>query len=454
MRRKLFGTDGIRGISNKEPMTVETATKVGRAVAYYFKNGKGRRRIVIGKDTRLSGYMFETAISAGIISMGGDVLLVGPLTTPGIAFITSSMRADAGIVISASHNPFYDNGIKIFGGDGFKLADEIEARLEEIMDSPVLDEYRAGPENIGRAFRIDDATGRYVVYLKNTFPKNLTLDGISIVLDCANGAGYKAAPAVFSELGARVYTIGVDPDGLNINKECGALHPERVAKEVIKRGADIGIALDGDGDRIIVVDEKGEELNGDHILAICALDMLREKRLKKKAVVVTMMSNIGLEIAMKEAGIRVKRTRVGDRYVLEEMRRGGYNLGGEQSGHIIFTDYSTTGDGILAGLQLLKIMVEKGKPLSELRKICDMFPQVLLNVRVEKKIPLENLKETTSVIKSYEKKLDGRGRVFVRYSGTEPLLRVMVEGTDQDEISKVAGDIADVAMKEIRRIMS
>ncbi|RMG57376.1 MAG: phosphoglucosamine mutase [Deltaproteobacteria bacterium] len=451
MRRRLFGTDGIRGISNREPMTVETATRVGRAVAYHFKNSHGRHRIVIGKDTRLSGYMFETAIASGIISMGGDVLLVGPLTTPGIAFITSSMRADAGIVISASHNPFYDNGIKIFGGDGFKLPDEEEARIEELMESSILDEYRADPESIGRAYRIDDATGRYVVYLKNTFPRHMTLDGISIVLDCANGAAYRAAPSVFSELGARVHTIGAEPDGLNINRDCGALHPEKVAAEVVKRGAHLGIALDGDGDRIIVVDEKGEEIDGDHILAICALDMLREKRLKKKTVVVTMMSNVGFEIAMKEAGIKVKRTKVGDRYVLEEMRRGNYNLGGEQSGHIIFLDHSTTGDGILAGLQLLKVMVEQGRPLSELKKVMETFPQVLVNVRVEEKIPLAKLQETKRAIEEAERSLDGRGRVFVRYSGTEPLLRVMVEGTDRDEITGIARHIADTAVEEIRR---
>ena len=451
MKRKLFGTDGIRGISNSEPMTVEMATAIGRAVAYHFKNGSGRHRIVIGKDTRLSGYMFETAISAGIISMGGDVLLVGPLTTPGIAFITASMRADAGIVISASHNPFFDNGIKIFGGDGFKLPDRVEARLEELIKSPILDEYRPGPENIGRATRIDDATGRYVVYLKHTFPAGLTLDGVKMVVDCANGAGYKAAISVFQELGAEVIPLSVEPDGLNINRDCGALFPENVANEVRKQRAHIGIALDGDGDRIIVVDEKGEELNGDQTMAICALDMLHGRNLKKKTVVVTMMSNIGFELAMKNVGIKVRRTQVGDRYILEELRKGGYNFGGEQSGHIIFLDHSTTGDGILAALQLLKVLVEKGRPLSELKNVMESFPQVLLNVEVKKQVPLKSLKKTGSLIKSYSKSLDGKGRLFIRYSGTEPLLRIMVEGTEREQISNIAREIAEVASYEIGR---
>ena len=449
MKRTLFGTDGIRGISNKEPMTVETATAIGRAVAYFFKNGSGRHKIVVGKDTRLSGYMFETAISAGIISMGGDVLLVGPLTTPGIAFITVGMRADAGIVISASHNPFFDNGIKVFGGNGFKLPDSSEARLEELMRSPVLDEYRPGPDRIGKAYRLDDATGRYVVYLKNTFPKGKTLDGMKMVVDCANGAGYKSAICVFQELGAEVIPMGVEPDGLNINRECGALFPENIAKEVKAHKAQIGIALDGDGDRLIVVDEKGNELNGDQIMAVCALDMLKEKRLRKKSVIVTMMSNIGFEIAMNNAGIKVKRTEVGDRYVLEEMRKGGYNLGGEQSGHILFLDHSTTGDGILAALQLLKVMVETGKPLSEIKKVMESYPQVLLNVEVKEKVPLSALSKTDKLLQAHSRSLDGRGRLYIRYSGTEPLLRIMVEGTDQRVISDMAREIAETASREI-----
>lgn len=450
MRRKLFGTDGIRGISNSEPMTVETATSVGKAVAYHFRNGVGKHKIVIGKDTRLSGYMFETALSAGITSMGGDVLLVGPLPTPGIAFITSSMRADAGVVISASHNPFYDNGIKIFGADGYKLPDGVEDRIEELMSSSVLNEYRPGPGDIGKALRIDDATGRYVVYLKSTFPKHLTLDGLRIVVDCGNGAGYKAAPSVMEELGAKITVIGGKPDGFNINRECGALYPEQVSNTVLKESAHIGICLDGDGDRCIVVDEKGKELNGDHIMAICGLDMHGEKRLRKKTIVTTMMTNVGFEIAMKDAGVRVKRTAVGDRYVLEGMRRHGYNFGGEQSGHIIFLDHSTTGDGILASLQLLKVMVEKGKPLSELKSIMEDYPQVLLNVEVKKRVPLKQLKNTTRLIQNYEKQIEGKGRLFIRYSGTEPLLRIMVEGDDYTHISEIAQNIAERASEEIR----
>lgn len=454
MRRKLFGTDGIRGVANAEPMTVEIATAIGRAVAYHFRNGIGRHKIVIGKDTRLSGYMFETALSAGIMSMGGDVLLVGPLPTPGIAFITSSMRADAGVVISASHNPFYDNGIKIFGGDGFKLPDELEGRIEELMTSSILDESRPGPESIGKAQRIDDATGRYVVYLKNTFPKRLTLDGLKIIADCGNGAGYRAAPSVFEELGAKVVTLGGKPDGFNINKNCGALHPENVAREIREQGAHIGICLDGDGDRCVVVDEKGDELNGDHLMAICGIDMFERKKLKKKTVVTTMMSNIGLELAFGKAGVRIKRTDVGDRYVLEELRRGGYNFGGEQSGHIIFLDHSTTGDGILASLQILKVMIEKERPLSELKKVMVDYPQVLLNLEVEEKIPLNKLRNTVRLIESYEKDLKGKGRLFVRYSGTEPLLRIMVEGNDHSDISNIAKHIAEKAADEIRRGIS
>ena len=454
MRRKLFGTDGIRGIANAEPMTVETATAVGRAVAYYFRNSISRHKIVIGKDTRLSGYMFETAISAGIMSMGGDVLLVGPLPTPGIAFITASMRAEAGIVISASHNPFYDNGIKIFGGDGYKLPDEAEGRIEELMTSSILNESRPGPEHIGKAQRIDDATGRYVVYLKNTFPRRRTLDGLKIVVDCGNGAAYRAAPSVFEELGARVFNLGGSPDGFNINKGCGALHPENVSRAIREQGAHIGICLDGDGDRCIIVDEKGEQLNGDHIMAICGIDLAEDKKLKKKTIVSTMMSNIGFELAMAKSGIKVRRTDVGDRYVLEEMRRGSYNFGGEQSGHIIFLDHSTTGDGILASLQILKAIIEKEKPLSELKKVMENFPQVLLNLEVERKVPLKNLKKTTRLIESYEKDLRGKGRLFIRYSGTELLLRIMVEGDDHSDISNIAKHIAEKASDEIRGIGS
>ena len=334
--RKLFGTDGIRGVANVHPMTTEIAMQLGRAVAHIFKNKKGRHRILIGKDTRVSGYMLETALASGICSMGVDVLLVGPMPTPGIAFLTTDMRADAGIVISASHNPFQDNGIKIFCRDGFKLPDEKEGEIERLIFSKEIDSLRPTATEVGKAFRIDDAAGRYIVFLKKTFHRDLTLDGYKIVLDCAHGAAYKIAPHVFTELGAEVYPIGIEPDGVNINLDCGALYPKKLSQKVTEKGADIGIALDGDADRVIFVDERGEEVDGDHIMAMCAVDLLRENRLKKKTVVATVMSNIGLEITLKKEGINLVRAQVGDRYILEEMRHHGYNFGGEQSGHIIF----------------------------------------------------------------------------------------------------------------------
>ena len=450
MSRKLFGTDGIRGIANEQPMTTEIAMKIGQAVAYLFKsqNDKNKpHKILIGKDTRLSGYMFETALSAGLCSMGAQVLLVGPMPTPAIAFLTSSMRADAGVVISASHNPFEYNGIKIFSADGFKLPDEVEEKIEKLALKEISNISLPTHDKVGKAFRIDDAPGRYIVFLKNTFPQALTLDGIKIVLDCANGAAYKVAPLVFEELGANVITYGTKPNGININDGCGALHPELIQKAVREHGADIGIALDGDADRVIVVDENGYVVDGDHIMAICAKNMIEQQKLNRNTLVATVMSNMGLEIVMKELGGQLLRTKVGDRYVVEKMRQEGYNFGGEQSGHLIFLDYITTGDGILAALQLLKVMVKTGKPLSELSKIMESFPQVLHNVKVREKIPIEDIPNLKETKEKFEKELKGRGRILIRASGTEPVIRIMVEGENLDKITQIAQDIGEVIEK-------
>ncbi|MDA8163025.1 MAG: phosphoglucosamine mutase [Desulfobacteraceae bacterium] len=442
--RKLFGTDGVRGIANIHPMTVETAMKIGRAVAYIFKNQKGRRhRILIGKDTRLSCYMLENALAAGICSMGADVLLVGPMPTPAIAFLTANMRADAGVVISASHNPFQDNGIKLFSGNGFKLPDEIEGKVEGLMDSPVLINGQPTGEHVGKAFRIDDAQGRYVVFLKQTFPKELTLDGLRIVIDCANGATYKVAPAVFEELGADVIKLGIAPNGTNINEDCGALYPESIRQAVLDNSAHMGIAFDGDGDRVIVVDERGRVVDGDHIMAICAKHLMAENKLRNNTLVATVMSNIGLEFALEGMGGRLLRTKVGDRYVVEAMREGGYNFGGEQSGHIIFLDYMTTGDGILAALQLLAIMQLTGLPLSELAMVMESMPQVLYNLRTKNRKSLHEIKGLDEVQKKFLNELKGRGRILIRPSGTEPLMRIMVEGEDRDHINLVAQAIME-----------
>jgi len=447
--KKLFGTDGVRGVANVYPMTTEMAMQLGRAAAYIFKNGGKRHRIVIGKDTRLSGYMLENALVAGICSMGVDVLLVGPLPTPGIANITSSMRADAGVVISASHNAFQDNGIKFFSADGFKLPDEIELKIEKLIETNHIDSLRPTATDLGKAFRIDDAAGRYIVFLKNTFPQSMDLSGMKIVLDCANGAAYKVAPAVFEELGAEVIPLGVKPNGTNINAGCGSLHPEVISDAVKSHRADIGIALDGDADRVIVCDEFGNEVDGDHIMAICAVDMLRRKLLKKKTLVATVMSNMGLDIAVRNAGGKILKTAVGDRYVVEEMRKGGYNLGGEQSGHMIFLDYSTTGDGILSALQLLAIMRREEKPLSELAKVMIPLPQVLVNARVRERKDIMSIPEVSARISDVEAKLGNEGRVLIRYSGTEPLLRVMLEGKDTYEITTWANEIADLVKRHI-----
>jgi phosphoglucosamine mutase len=448
--KKLFGTDGVRGVANVYPMTTEMAMQLGRAAAYIFKDGSKRRhRIVIGKDTRLSGYMLENALVAGICSMGVDVLQVGPLPTPGIANITSSMRADAGVVISASHNAFQDNGIKFFSSDGFKLPDELELKIEKLIESKKIDALRPTATEVGKAYRIEDAAGRYIVFLKNTFPQEMDLSGLKIVLDCANGAAYKVAPAVFEELGAEVIRYGVSPNGTNINAGCGSTCPTVISEAVKLHRADIGIALDGDADRVIVCDEFGNEVDGDHIMAICASDMLKRKQLKKKTLVATVMSNMGLDIALRKCGGKIVKTDVGDRYVVEAMRAGGYNLGGEQSGHMIFLDYSTTGDGILSALQLLAVMRREEKTLSELAEIMIPLPQVLCNTRVREKVDIYSIKDVAAKIKDVEEKLANEGRVLIRYSGTEPLLRVMIEGQDKYEITSWANEICELVKKQI-----
>ncbi len=445
--RRLFGTDGVRGTANIYPMTSEISMQIGRAIAFQVRDQRQGHRIVIGKDTRISGYMIENALASGICSMGVDVLLVGPLPTPGIAFITHSMRADAGVVISASHNPFQDNGIKIFSRSGFKLPDDKEADIEDLIFSQKMAALRPVADEIGKASRLDDAKGRYIVFLKNTFPAKYTLDDFHIVLDCAHGATYGVAPHVFSELGARVTAIGVHPDGKNINDKCGALHPERVAEKVKELGADIGIALDGDGDRLIVVDEGGRVVDGDHIMAVCAAELMAIKKLKKKTLVTTVMSNMGLEAAMQKIGAHLIRTPVGDRYVVEEMRKQGYSFGGEQSGHLIFLEHSTTGDGILAALQLMAIMKKRNKPLSELAKIMEAFPQTLTNVRTARRLDLTLVPGLQPAIKKMEKRLGNDGRILIRLSGTEPVVRVMLEGRDQDLINEMGQELCAVICK-------
>ena len=447
---KIFGTDGVRGIANVYPMTTEIAMQLGRGVAYVFRNDKRRHKIVIGKDTRLSGYMIENAIASGICSMGVDVLLVGPLPTPGIAFITSSMRADAGVVISASHNPFQDNGIKFFSRDGFKLPDEVEERIEELIFSNGIDHLRPTAEEVGKAFRVDDAVGRYVVYLKNTFSRDLTLDGIKIAVDCANGAAYRVAPAVLEELGANLVLAGVHPNGYNINDGCGSVYPHGVAELVRESGAQLGIAFDGDADRAICVDEKGTVVDGDRLMAIFAARMLKEETLKHSTLVTTVMSNLGLEVAVKSMGGRIERTAVGDRYVVERMLAGGFNLGGEQSGHIIFLDHNTTGDGMLSALQLLEVMLIEDKPLSELSSIMTRFPQHLVNVKVKERKPLDDYPEIVRTVKEVEEKLGDEGRLLIRPSGTEPVIRVMVEGRDEDLVVELTEETAAT----IERVMS
>jgi phosphoglucosamine mutase len=446
---RLFGTDGVRGVANKEPMTADIALRLGRAIAYLCRTHTGRHRIVVGKDTRLSGYMIENAMVAGICSMGVDAFVIGPLPTPGVAFITQSMRADAGVMISASHNLFQDNGIKFFHRDGYKLPDEDEEEMERLIFSDRLSQLQPTADKVGKAFRIDDARGRYIVFAKETFPKDLSLEEMTIVLDCANGAGYRVAPTVFSELGAEVRTLGVEPDGKNINKACGSQNTEGMASVTKEAGANIGIALDGDGDRVIFADEQGRIVDGDAVMAFCGREMIRAGNLPHNTVVATVMSNIGLEHSLKEVGGKLVRTAVGDRYVVEEMRRADYLLGGEQSGHLIFREYATTGDGIITALQVLAIMKRTGLKISELAGQMKRLPQVLLNVQVERKAPLEELPGVQEEVQRVEKELGEGGRVLVRYSGTEPLLRVMIEGPESNLINRYAGEIAEKARKEL-----
>ncbi len=452
---KLFGTDGIRGTANQYPMTGELIMQVGRATAYLFRNkleGKNQRRkakILIGKDTRISGYMIEMALASGICSLGVDVLLIGPMPTPGIAFLTQSMRCDAGVQISASHNLFDDNGIKIFSNTGFKLPDQDEKEIERLVHSKELEKYRPTADHVGKAYRIEDALGRYIVQLKNTFPKDLDLTGLRIVLDCANGASYKAAPAVFEELGAEVIRKGVSPTGLNINDKCGAVHPEYMAQATQEYRADIGISLDGDGDRLILADENGEVVDGDQIMAICALEMKRRKELKNNTVVSTPMSNLGFDMCMKDAGINVVKAAVGDRYVVEKMLQDDLNFGGEKSGHIVFLEHATTGDGVVAALKILEIMRRTNKKLSELKKCIQLYPQVLENVKVSRKEDFSKIKEIADEIADAEKTLGKRGRVFVRYSGTEPIARIMLEGESFSQIQMLSRKIASTFQKNL-----
>ncbi len=448
--RRLFGTDGVRGVANVEPMTGETVMRLGMAVAARLRQPGRHTRIVIGKDTRLSGYMFETALASGIVSMGADVWTTGPLPTPGIAFITSSMRCDAGVVISASHNPFEDNGIKLFARDGYKLPDEVEAEIEALMASPDLLSYRAGSGDIGYSRKIEDSRGRYVVYCKATFPTDLTLDGLTVVVDGAHGAGYRVGPTVFEELGARVIQLHCKPDGKNINDKAGALDPEAMCRAVREHKAHVGVALDGDADRLVLCDEHGVVVDGDAVMALCATRMLAEGRLAKNTLVATVMSNLGLERAIKGAGGQVVRTQVGDRYVVEEMRRSGYNLGGEQSGHLVFLDHATTGDGIVAALRVLAVMVREGRPLSELARVMTRTPQVLVNVKVDRKRPLDELTDVLGLIRTVEGELGDDGRVLVRYSGTEAKARVMIEGPDEARIRSQAESIAEALVGACR----
>jgi phosphoglucosamine mutase len=447
MRRKLFGTDGVRGTANIEPMTPETALKVAMAVGECFRNGAHKHLVVIGKDTRLSGYMLEPALTAGFITMGMDVVLVGPLPTPAIAMLTRSLRADIGVVISASHNPYVDNGIKLFGRDGYKLSDDLELKIEAALDKGPSN--RAGPAELGRAKRLDDAGGRYIEFVKQSFPKGLRLDGLRVVVDCAHGAAYKVAPTVFWELGAEVFSIGVSPDGMNINRECGALSPELMRQEVLARRADIGIALDGDADRLIVADERGVLLDGDQLMALITTSLANARQLAGGALVATVMSNLGLERYLGEQGIGMHRAAVGDRYVVEKMRATGCNVGGEQSGHIILSDYATTGDGLIAALQVMARIVETGKKASEVCRLFAPVPQLLRNVRFGEGRPLE-ARRVKQAITAGEARLGATGRLVVRPSGTEPLIRVMAESDDETLLTSVVNDICEAVLAASR----
>lgn len=448
-RQRLFGTDGMRGTVNQWPMTVDVALRLGLAAGIRFRSGDHKHRVVIGKDTRLSGYMFESALTAGLCAAGMHVIMTGPLPTPAISFLTRNMRADLGVVISASHNPYYDNGIKFFDADGFKLPDITEDEIAAMTEDYSFKWPYPPSDKIGRATKIEDAGGRYIVYTKNCFPPQLTLSGLRIVMDCANGASYKVAPLALEELGAEVFRIGCEPNGLNINDHCGSLYPEVVSAKVRELRADVGLALDGDADRLIVVDEHGAILDGDQLMALCAQSMMARGELPDNLLVGTVMSNLALEIFMREHGGELLRTRVGDRYVVEAMRQRGAMLGGEQSGHLIFRQYSTTGDGLLAALQILRIMREKEKPLSELAGLLTPFPQELVNVRVKNRVPFEEKPEIGKAVEKVEQELGERGRVLLRYSGTEALCRVMVEGENPDKVRLYARELADVVAREL-----
>ncbi|MBI3452190.1 MAG: phosphoglucosamine mutase [Rhodospirillales bacterium] len=445
--RKLFGTDGIRGTANAEPMTAETVLRLAVAAGRHFTRGDHRHLVVIGKDTRLSGYMIEPALTAGFISVGMDVVLLGPLPTPAVAMLTRSLRADLGVVISASHNPYADNGIKLFGPDGYKLSDAIEAEIERNMENGAA--VLAAPERLGRARRLDDAQGRYIEFVKATFPKGLTLDGLKVVVDCANGAAYKVAPTVLWELGAEVIPLGVDPDGFNINKECGATHPDALQSQVVAHGADLGIALDGDADRLLMVDEAGRVIDGDQLMALIARSWAEAGRLAGGCVVGTVMSNLGFERFLGGLGLRLDRAPVGDRYVLELMRTHGCNLGGEQSGHIILSDYATTGDGLIAALQVLAVLVRSKKRISEVAHVYEKLPQLLKNVRVNGGAALD-APQVQAAIREAEAHLGAGGRLVIRKSGTEPVIRVMAEGENADLVGRVVDRLVDAIARAAR----
>jgi len=446
---KLFGTDGIRGEANRYPMNAETAFKVGQTVSHLFKRNYHRTKVVIGKDTRISGYMLESSLEAGITSMGGDPYLVGVLPSPGIAFITQSMRADAGIVISASHNPYQDNGLKIFDANGFKLTDAQENEIEDLIFGNKLNDLLPGPSDMGKALRINDIHGRYIVFLKNTFPRELSMEGMKIVLDTSNGATYKIAPDTFREFGADVTVIHNTPNGMNINDNCGSQHTQNLRNTVIKIGASLGLAFDGDGDRLIAVDEKGNEITGDQLLIIYAAMLKKEGRLKNDLLISTVMSNLGLRVACKKYGFKHHASNIGDRYVLADMLRLGAVIGGEDAGHIIFLEHHKTGDGIIAGIQLIAAMLKEGKPLSEMARLMDVFPQKLINIEVKSRPDIFKIPKIMEAIKSTEQALGEEGRVLVRYSGTQNICRIMVEGPSLEITEKYCRQIADVVKIEI-----
>ena len=455
-QKKIFGTDGVRGVANVEPVTAETSLKLGRAAAHVFtqlnprKNPEGTRpKIVLGKDTRLSGYMLENALVAGITSLGVDVLIIGPLPTPGVAYITRSLRADAGIILSASHNPYEDNGIKFFRHDGYKLDDQVEQQIEQLVFAGEIDSVRPIAGRIGRAARIDDALGRYVEFAKASFPRGMSLEEMRVAVDVANGAAYKSTPCILRELGADVTVAHNEPNGTNINAQCGSIHPEEIQRLVKETGADVGITHDGDADRVLLCDENGEMVDGDEILAMASVDLLRADRLEQSTVVATVMSNFGLDETVTAHGGNVVRTKVGDRYVIEEMVQRKLNLGGEQSGHIIFRDFTTTGDGIISALQILRIMHKTGQPLSKLKGCLKKYPQAQRNLVVKEKPPLTELPTVMKLVNEAEKELSGKGRVLLRYSGTEPKIRLLIEGRELDKIDKQANRIADAIQQAI-----